>query len=254
MNIMKINKQNIDQEHICCSLGNDSKSKKRAQTKKEWLKERFNNGLVFKKFNERGKMFIEYMPIEKVWKPIKGENFLVINCLWVSGKYKSRGLGRQLLGEIIYDAKDQKKDGIVVVTSTKSKPFLTEREFFKEFGFETVDTAPPYFELMVLKLNKNAKSPIFSGNAKRGICANKNGFTFIYSNQCPFIEDSIKNLTKVLKNKKFSYDVIKLQNYKDAQQIGSPFGTLGIYYNGKFITHEPMTEKKFEKFLSKNVE
>ena len=107
---------------------------------------------------------------------------------------------------------------------------------------------------MVLKLNKNAKSPIFSGNAKRGICANKNGFTFIYSNQCPFIEDSIKNLTKVLKNKKFSYDVIKLQNYKDAQKIGSPFGTLGIYYNGKFMTHEPMTEKKFEKFLSKNVE
>ncbi len=28
VNIMKINKQNIDQEHICCSLGNDSKSKK----------------------------------------------------------------------------------------------------------------------------------------------------------------------------------------------------------------------------------
>ncbi len=48
------------------------------------------------------------MPIEKVWKPIKGENFLVINCLWVSGKYKSRGLARQLLGEIIEDAKDQK--------------------------------------------------------------------------------------------------------------------------------------------------
>ena len=75
MNIMKINKQNIDQEHICCSLGNDSKSKKRAKTKKEWLKRRFNDGLVFKKFNERGKMFIEYMPIEKVWKPIKGENY-----------------------------------------------------------------------------------------------------------------------------------------------------------------------------------
>ena len=253
MNIMKINKQNIDQEHICCSLGNDSKSKKRAKTKKEWLKRRFNDGLVFKKFNERGKMFIEYMPIEKVWKPIKGENFLVINCLWVSGKYKGKGLARQLLGEIIDEAKDQKKDGIVVVTSTKSKPFLTEREFFKRFGFEIIDTAPPYFELMVLKFNDNAKSPMFSENAKRGICTNKNGFTFIYSNQCPFIKDSIKNLTKVLKNKNFSYKVIELQNYKDAQKIGSPFGTLGIYYNGKLMTHEPMTEKKFRKFLSENI-
>jgi predicted GNAT family acetyltransferase len=184
----------------------------------------------------------------------KRKNFLVINCLWVSGKYKGRGLGRQLLGKIIDDAKDQKKDGIVVVTSTKSKPFLTEREFFKRFGFEIVDTAPPYFELMVLKFNDNVKSPMFSENAKRGICANKNGFTFIYSNQCPFIEDSIKNLTKVLKNKKFLYKVIELQNYKDAQQIGSPFGTLGIYYNGRLMTHEPMTEKKFRKFLSENIE
>lgn len=253
MNVIKIDKDNIDKEHICCSLGNDSKSKKRAKIKKEWLKERFNDELVFKKFNERGKMFIEYMPIEKVWKPIIGENYFVINCLWVSGKYKDRGLGKQLLGEIIDDAENQEKDGIVVVTSKNSTPFLTEKSFFKKFGFEMVDTAPPYFELLVLKLNIKARSPIFSKNAKQGICAKKNGFTIIYSNQCPFIEDSIKNLTKVLKNKKFSYDVIKLDNYKDAQQMGSPFGTLGIYYNGKLMTHEPKTEKKFGKFLSENI-
>ena len=36
---------------------------------------------------------------------------------------------------------------------------------------------------------------------------------------------------------------------KEAQQISSPFGTMGIYYNGKLITHELMPEKKFDSFV-----
>lgn len=40
-----------------------------------------------------------------------------------------------------------------------------------------------------------------------------------------------------------------LENYKQAQQQWSPFGTLGIYYNGQFQTHELMPEKKFERLI-----
>jgi hypothetical protein len=42
-----------------------------------------------------------------------------------------------------------------------------------------------------------------------------------------------------------------LKDKNDAQKIGSPFGTYGIYYKGKFLTHEVMPEKKFNKFLDK---
>ena len=70
-------------------------------------------------------------------------------------------------------------------------------------GFETCDTEPPYFELMVLKFNKNAKSPEFSPNSKKGICDNKKGFTFIHSNQCPFMEEYVGIMTNVLKKKNF---------------------------------------------------
>jgi ribosomal protein S18 acetylase RimI-like enzyme len=244
--IISIDKNNIDQEHICCALGNDKKNRTRAESKKDWLKKRFDDGLIFKRFDQRGKIFIEYIPIEKVWKPIAGKNFMVINCLWVSGQFKGKGLSLQLLEECIKDTKAQKMDGIVVVSSNKVKPFLTDKRFYLKHGFEIIDSAAPYFELLALKFNKNAKNPHFTANAKSGNCSNKNGFTFIYSNQCPFMEEYVGLLAEISGRKKIPVEVKKLQNYEEAQQTGSPFGTLGIYYNGVFKTHELMTENKFE--------
>lgn len=215
------------------------------------MKERFEDGLVFKRLDERGKVFIEYMPVEKVWKPITGENYMVINCLWVSGKFKGQGLSVKLLEECINDAKQKNMQGIAVVTSSKVKPFLTDRKFYAKHGFKTVDTAPPYFELMIYKLKEEGEDPQFNANAKQGCCANKKGFTFIYANQCPFVEEYIGKLAGILDGKKIYYEVKKLGSCAEAQQLGSPFGTLGIYYNGKFLTHELMTEKKFMSLVDK---
>ena len=249
MKIITIDKNNIDQEHICCAIGNDKQNQNRAQSKKDWMKERFNDGLIFKRFDERGKVFIEYMPIEKAWKSIIGKNYMVINCLWVSGKFKGKGLSTQLLNECKKDAKTKKMDGIAVVSSVKVKPFLTDKKFYLKHGFEIVDSASPYFELIVLKFNKNARIPQFTDNSKNATYSNKKGFTFIYSNQCPFMEEYVGLLSEISKSKKIPFEIKKLKNHKEAQQIGSPFGTLGIYYNGEFKTHELMSEKKFEKFI-----
>lgn len=253
MEIISINADNIDREHICCAIGNDKENKSRAETKKDWLKDRFEEGLIFKRFDQRGKIFIEYMPIERVWKPISGKNFTVINCLWVSGQFKGKGLSIQLLEECIKDTKAQNKDGLVVVSSSKTKPFLTDKKFFIKNGFQLVDTANPYFELLVLRFKENVEMPKFTENAKTGICQNKNGFTFIYSNQCPFMEEYIGLLSEILKRKNINYEIIKLTSYKEAQEVGSPFGTLGIYYKGEFLTHELMPEKKFKKLVEETI-
>lgn len=249
MDIIKIDKNNIDNEHICCAIGNDKANKKRAESKKQWMKQRFEDGLVFKRLNERGKVFIEYIPIEKAWKPIVGTNYMVINCLWVSGKFKGKGLSTQLLDECIKDSKKLKMDGIVVVTSTKVMPFLTDKRFYEKKGFITVDTAPPYFELLVLKFNKDAKNPAFSGNTRNGACSFKKGFAFIYSNQCPFMEEYVALLADISKKKGIPCEIYKINSSSEAKEIGSPFGTLGIYYKSEFKTHELMSETKFEKFI-----
>lgn len=47
--------------------------------------------LVFLKSVERGKCFIEYIPAEKAWNPIEAEDYMYIDCLWVSGSLKGHG-------------------------------------------------------------------------------------------------------------------------------------------------------------------
>ncbi|HOM54209.1 MAG TPA: hypothetical protein PKW46_01525 [Thermotogota bacterium] len=81
MEIIEITEQNIDKEHICCAIGKDKENENRAFTKKAWMKKNFRDGLVFRRLDDRGKVFIEYLPIEKVWKPLIGANYLIINCL-----------------------------------------------------------------------------------------------------------------------------------------------------------------------------
>ena len=83
--------ENIDQEHLCCAIA-DKKHQRGVKLKKEWIKNKLNEGHVFRKLDARGKTFIEYEPIETAWVPIIGENYLYIYCLWVAGSFKSKGI------------------------------------------------------------------------------------------------------------------------------------------------------------------
>jgi ribosomal protein S18 acetylase RimI-like enzyme len=252
LKLIQIDVNNIDVEHICCAIGNDTVNIERANLKKEWMKERFKEGLVFKRYDARGKFFIEYIPIEHVWKPLVGENYIVMNCLWVSGRYKGKGLAKNLLNECINNAKKQDMDGVCIVTSKKVMGFLTDKKFFVKHGFETCDTAYPYFELLSYKLNKNASDPAFTDNARNGVFNNNKDFSFVFSNQCPYAEEYAKLMADVCEKRGKTTELVKINTTEDARKYGSPFGTFGIYYNGKFIHHEVMPEKKFNKFLDKN--
>ena len=69
MHYIRITKENIDKEHICCAM-----SGKNSIVKKEWLKQRFEEGLVF-----IIKCFIEYIPAENAWVPIDADGYIYIN-------------------------------------------------------------------------------------------------------------------------------------------------------------------------------
>ena len=105
LKIISLDEQNLAQEDICCALA-DKKNQAGVSLKKDWLKCRFQEGLKFKKFNVRGKVFIEYLPAEKAWKPVHAPGYMFIDCLWVAGSYKGQGLGTRLLEECIEDSKE----------------------------------------------------------------------------------------------------------------------------------------------------
>lgn len=62
LKIIAVDENNIGQEHICCAI--TDKKVKPVYLQKAWMQERFPDGLVFRKLNVRGKVFIEYIPAE----------------------------------------------------------------------------------------------------------------------------------------------------------------------------------------------
>ena len=111
MEYIKVTNENIEKEHICCAISNNNDIQ--VSSKKAWLSERFEDGLVFLKSTERGKCFIEYIPAENAWNPILADGYMYIDCLWVAGSFKGHGYSTDLLDACIEDSKDKGKKGYV---------------------------------------------------------------------------------------------------------------------------------------------
>lgn len=247
MEVIKITQENIDQEHICCAISSNKDIQ--VSSKKQWLKERLDEGLVFLKGNVRGKCFIEYIPAEKAWIPIEAEGYMYIDCLWVSGQFKGQGYSNLLLNKCIEDSKAKGKKGLVILSAKKKMGFLSDPKYMKYKGFETADKANPYFQLMHMPFDKNAEKPYFKKTVKEYEKI-KNGFTLYYTNQCPFNAKYVPILEAMAKEKNIAFQTVHIETKEQAQNAPTPFTTFSLFYNGQFITHEILSEKKFEKIIS----
>lgn len=247
MEIIQVTENNIDAEHICCAVS-DKKGENCVKSKKEWLKEMLKGGLIFKKANVRGKAFIEYIPGEKAWYPINADECMVINCFWVSGQYKGKGISNLLLDECIKDSKIQGKKGIVAISSKKKKPFLTDGDYLKYKGFKVVDIAEPYYELLYLSFDEAAEKPSFKKCAKEGLISEEDLVVY-YSNQCPYTEKYVQIIKEIANKRGVNFITRKYENLDSAKNAPSPFTTYSVFFKGKFVTNEILSEKKFIKFL-----
>ena len=187
--------ENIDDEHICCAIG-DKKHQAGVDSKKEWIKSKLKDGHIFRKLNTRGKIFIEYEPIETAWIPISGKNYEYIYCLWVAGSFKGKGIGKELIEYAINDSKEKGKSGICTLVSKKKKPFIGKKKFFEHYGFKVVDSIADY-ELLALQF-EDGETPKFNDNARTMKIDNQD-FTIYYSNECPYVEYEVNELTEYAK-------------------------------------------------------
>ncbi len=248
MQIVKLNDKNIQDEHICCAFS-DKKCADGYQKKKDWLKTEFKNGYNFQKFDVRGKVFIEYVPIENSWLPLKGKSFMVINCFWVSGQFKGQGNGKKLLEQCKSDAKNM--DGIIAISSDKKRPFMSDPKFLKKQGFEIIDEAPPFFKLWGLKTNPKAKFPKILDSAKQGVCENKKGIVAYYSNTCPFTDFYTNQLLRdYAKSKNVPIEIIHLTSKEQARKMPIPWVINSVFYNGELVTLEMKAQRHLDKLIS----
>lgn len=247
MNIISVTKDNLNNEHICCAIA-DKRGERCVSSKKEWMEEQFKDGLVFKKLDVRGKVFIEYIPAENAWCPVKADGYMFINCFWVSGQFKGQGFANKLLEECINDTKLQDKKGLVIVSSKKKMPFLSDSKYLKYKGFEVCDTAEPYYELLYLPFVIDEVKPEFKDCCKKGTIENL-GMVLYYTNQCPHTEKYAPLIAKIANERGFNFTLKKIQTKDQAQNAPTPFTTYSFFNEGKFVTNEIFSDNKFIKFL-----
>lgn len=238
---------NIDDEHICCAIG-DIKHQVGVNKKKDWIKEKLSDGHVFRKLNVRGKTFIEYEPIETAWVPINGKKYEYIYCLWVAGSYKGKGIAKELLEYAINDAKEKGMNGICTLVSRKKKPFLGEKNFFIHYNFEVIDSIDDY-ELLGLKFN-DEETPKFNDNA-RNMKIDNDDFTIYYSNSCPYVEYEVKELTDYANTNNIKINFIKVDSLEKAKNVPCVFNNWANFYKGKFISNTILNANSFKKLIDK---
>lgn len=237
--------ENIDEEHICCAIG-DKKHQRGVDSKKEWIRSKLEDGHVFRKRNARGKMFIEYEPLETAWVPISGKNYEYIYCLWVAGSYKGKGIAKDLLEYAIHDSKAKGMSGICTLTTKKKKPFLGEKQFFLHYGFVVVDEIGDY-ELLALQFD-DAETPRFNDSA-RNMKIDNEDFTIYYSNECPYVEYEVQELTEYAKDKNIKINFIKIDTLEKAKSAPCVFNNWANFYKGKFISNTILNANSFEKLI-----
>ncbi|NLC72956.1 MAG: GNAT family N-acetyltransferase [Ruminococcaceae bacterium] len=237
---------NIEKEHLCCAIA-DKKHQEGVAIKKQWLKKRMEEGHVFRKLDAKGKVFIEYAPLEKSWVPIFGYNYIYIYCLWVSGSYKGKGYAKALLEYCINDAKEKGKEGVCVLSSKKKKPFLSEKRFFQKYGFDTVDTAGNEYELLALSFN--GKYPNFSENAKKMEIDNKE-LTIYHSPQCPYIQNCIEQVQEYCDKNSIPVSLIEVDTLERAKNLPGIFNNWAVFYKGKYETNHLLNETYLKKKIS----
>jgi len=242
---INLNFDNIDEEHICCAIG-DPKHQTGVDKKKEWIKSKLKDGHVFRKLNARGKIFIEYEPIETAWVPISGNNYMYIYCLWVAGSFKGNGIGKELLEYAINDAKEKKMSGICTLVSKKKKPFIGDKKFFEHYGFKVVDTINDY-ELMSLSFVES-EAPKFNDCARK-MKIDSQDFTIYYSNECPYVEYEVKELSDYAKDKGIKLDFIKIDSLEKAKNAPCIFNNWSNFYKGEFISNTILNANAFEKLI-----
>lgn len=248
MEYIQVTKENIEKEHICCAIS--SNKDVQVISKKAWLTERFEEGLVFLKSVERGKCFIEYLPAENAWNPIEAEGYMYIDCLWVAGSFKGNGYSTDLLNACIEDSKKKGKKGLCILAAAKKKPFLADPKFLKYKGFRVCDEADNGIQLWCLPFDEDAALPKLKECAKKPHI-DESGYVLYYTNQCPFNAKYVPVLEELAKEQNVEFKAIHIESKEMAQSAPTPITTYALFFDGEYLTNEQMNDKKFLKLLGK---
>lgn len=239
--------ENLISEHLCCII-RTRKPHPGVEAKRAWLLKRLEEGHVFRKLNKKAVVFIEYVPLEKAWVPIIGENYLYIYCLWVTGEEKGKGYAKELMEYCLADAKSKGKSGVCMLGSQRQKAWLSDQSFAKKYGFEVVETTESGYELLALSFDGTI--PYFSQSAKKEKIENQE-LTIYYDDQCPFIHQYINMIKEYCRSQNQPVSFIYVDTLEKAKELPCPFNNWAVFYKGQFETVNLLNLDSIKRILKK---
>lgn len=207
--------------------------------KNGWLLGRFQEGLKYLKISENGKAagFIEYTPIEYSSRVVHGENYMVIHCLWV--QITGKGYASALIERCLQDAREQGKDGVIVITNSNTS-WTPGKDVFLKHQFEEIEQAPYGFELLAHKFGKSP-DPYFPKDWEERL--NRiSGLTILRTQQCPFLDIATDNVVEAAKKLGIRPEIIDMKSRDQLLRMSpTPYGVYGVIYRNQLISFHRLT-------------
>ena len=247
--INDVTPENVQEETLFCIK--DIK-KQGFKSKRIWFDKQYKLGLRMKILKDSAdKMigFIEYIPVINAWRPVTGNNFMFIHCMYVyPNKNKNKGYGSLLIKEVENAAMNEKMDGICVMTSKGA--WITDKRIFENNGFIQVDQRGR-FELLSKKWSPKTKEPElidWTANQEK-----YKGWHLVYADQCPWHEKSVIALLNTALDFDIDLRVTKLSNAKEAKEAPSGYGVFSLLHNGRLIEDHYLSASRFRNILKKEL-
>ena len=242
-----LTEENLNEENLCCII-RSKKSHPGIDAKRKWLSERLKEGHVFRKLNAKATVFIEYAPLETAWVPIIGDNYIYLYCLWVTGSYKGKGYGKQLMEYCLADAKEKGKSGVCMLGAKKQKSWLSDQSFAKKFGFEVVDSTENGYELLACSFD--GTTPKFAPHVKVPEIESKE-LTIYYDMQCPFVHQNLLMVQQYCECHNVPLTLVQVDTLQEAKELPCVFNNWAVFYKGKFETVNLLDSSYLQRILKK---
>lgn len=195
--------------------------------------------------------YIEYLPGEFAWRGVQATGYMFIHCVWIySRKRQGKGWASFMIEACLKDAKSAGRKGVAVMV--RGGPWLADPRLFLANGFAPVDTAPPDYQLLVRKFNREFANPSFQKGWDQKLARYGRGLTIIRSSQCPHIAKFASDIAQAAATDyHITPAVVELESWRDAQNAPTPYAVFSLIYNGQLLADHQISRTRFHNIMKK---
>ena len=247
--LITVTPENVAKTGFFCKMS--ARGKPGYEQKLAWLERRFDEGLQLRLLGGGERGFVEFIPGAHAWRAIENaDEYIVIHCLWVVGRSKGKGFSKVLLDDVASYARVNGFKGVAAVTSSRN--WLIDKGVLEHNGYVCVGSAPPSFDLLVLKFDADAEDPRFCGGWDRKLSANPEGMVVYRTAQCPYLDDAVQHARSYADNAGIAFREVVLETAEDVRRYSpTPYGVFAIVLDGRLLSYNYMLTKDFPKAIAK---